>query len=307
MENKIGEKAVQGKKGLVSCVTPVWNREKYIGSMLESVLGQTYPWMEMILVDDGSDDRTLEIAESYREPFAKRGYEYQIVSAPHRNASAAINQGLPLVHGEYLIWPDSDDRLEKDSVEKRVAFLLEHPECDSVRSLMYYFDTSGILAKSDEKIGDLEKNRLFFDLLEFRTFVCCGCYMLKTKEFFSVYPQRRIPEAPVGQNFQMLLPYMYRYTCHTIPERLYGVRVHPDSHSRRVLSQKEDEKKTRDYEKLIHEISTICNIRSIREIRRIKRWKWQRRLDIARRYRKKMEIAKAKISLAFYGKPIKNL
>lgn len=298
----MGEKAVQGKKGLVSCVTPVWNREMYIGSMLESILGQTYPRIEMILVDDGSTDRTLEIAESYRERFMERGYEYQIISAPHRNASAALNQGLPLVSGEYLIWPDSDDRLEKDSVEKRVDFLMEHPEYDSVRTLMYYFDASKILTKADEKIGDMEQSHLFFDLLEFRTFVCCGCYMLKTKEFFSIYPERHIPEYPVGQNFQMLLPYMYRYTCFTIEERLYGVRVHPDSHSRRVLSQKEDWEKTKNYEKMIDELRIICGIHSFREKRRIACWKWQRRLDISRKYRKKREIARAKIFLALYGR-----
>ena len=75
--------------GLVSCVTPVYNGEKYIGAMLDSLLGQTYPYMEVILVDDGSTDGTLKIAESYREKFIERKFGYQVVRAVHKNASAA--------------------------------------------------------------------------------------------------------------------------------------------------------------------------------------------------------------------------
>lgn len=285
------------KKGLVSCVTPVWNRETYIGPMLESVLGQTYPLIEMILVDDGSEDHTLEIAESYRERFKERGYEYQIVYAPHRNASAALNLGFPLVHGEYLIWPDSDDILEKDSVEKRVDFLIRHPEYDSIRTLMYYFDSSKKQAKADEQIGDLERNRLFFDILEFKTFVCCGCYMLKTKEFFSIYPEKHIPESPVGQNFQMLLPYMYHYTCSTIPEALYGVRIHEGSHSRRKRSQKEEEERLKEFEKLVDTISGICHIHSFSEKKKIIYWKLRRKYEFARRYKKHLKAIMFKVLL----------
>ena len=109
--------------GRVSVVTPVYNGELHLAKMLDSVLAQTYPDIEMILVDDGSSDGTLGVAEGYREKFAARGYGYRIVAAPHRNASAAVNGGLPYVTGEYLIWPDSDDMLKPESVAKRVEFL----------------------------------------------------------------------------------------------------------------------------------------------------------------------------------------
>lgn len=113
-------------KGLVSCTTPVYNREQYLGKMLESILNQTYPFIEMILVDDGSTDSTLEITESYKEDFAERGFGYQIIHTPHKNASAAINQGIKYLTGEFLIWPDSDDVLEPKSVEVRVNFLTKN-------------------------------------------------------------------------------------------------------------------------------------------------------------------------------------
>lgn len=285
------------RKGLVSCITPVWNREKYIGPMLDSVLGQTYPLIEMILVDDGSDDQTLEIAESYRERFTERGYEYQIVCAPHQNASAALNLGLPLVHGEYLIWPDSDDILEQDSVEKRVDWLEENQEYGCVRSVMYYFDSKNQRIPGEEEIGDIKKENLFWDILYGRTFVCCGCYMLRTIDFLDIYTERHIPEYSVGQNFQMLLPYTYHYRCYTIPEALYGVRIHGDSHSRIKRSQKEEEERFKEFERLIDEISKICHIHSFLEKRKIICWKLQRRYCIARKYGKHLKAIKARLLL----------
>ena len=101
-------------KDKVSVIIPVFNGERHLGRMLDSVLSQTYFWVEVILVDDGSTDHTLRVAEGYREKFEKKGYDYRIVRSKHRNASAAINCGLPYVTGEFLIWPDSDDRLEKE-------------------------------------------------------------------------------------------------------------------------------------------------------------------------------------------------
>lgn len=273
-------------RGMVSVVTPVYNGEFHLSRMLDSILAQTYGQIDMILVDDGSKDRTVEVAESYREKFAARGYGYHIVQAEHRCASAAINKGLSYVTGEYLIWPDSDDVLEPESVEKRVSFLKEHPQYQCVRSLSYYFnaETGEMSEREDEKTGDLSKEELFWDILESKTFVCCGCYMLRSEKFFEIYPKRHIPEYNVGQNFQMLLPFMYRYKCYTIPEKLYGVFIRAGSHSRRQLTEKEELKKYRDYEKMVDEIASICKIKEKADKNHIAFWKANRRRQIAKKY-----------------------
>ncbi len=283
-------------KDKVSVVTPVYNGETYLSPMLDSILEQTYPYIEVILVDDGSTDKTIEVAESYRKNFENKGYEYRIVKAKHKCAAAAINQGLPFVTGEYLIWPDSDDRLEPESVEKRVLFLKEHPEYECVRSLSYYFDqATGEVTRADEKTGDVEKEDLFWDILESKTFVCCGCYMLKTEPFFEIYPNNHIPEYQynVGQNFQMLLPFMYQHKCPTIPERLYGVCVRAGSHSRKKLTQKEEERKYRDYEKLIDEIAAICQIKDESSKKHIEHWKAKRAYGLALKYGTKRRIVES--------------
>ena len=98
-------------KNKVSVVTPVFNGESHLERMLDSILGQTYQELEMILVDDGSTDNTALVAEGCQKKFEDKGLEFRIIKAEHRNASAAINQGLPYVTGEYLVWQDSDDIL----------------------------------------------------------------------------------------------------------------------------------------------------------------------------------------------------
>lgn len=271
------------ERGLVSVVTPVFNGETYVSRLLESVLGQTYPYVEMILVDDGSGDGTVLAAERYRERFALRGFRYEIVQAPHKNASAALNRGLPLVRGEYLIWPDGDDRLAPESIELRVRFLLENPVYNCVRSLSSYFDDkTGLPVKREERQGDLTKEALFWDVLEAKTFVCCGCYMLKTRPFFEIYPDRRIPEYDVGQNFQMLLPFLYRHPCPTIRRELYEVAVRDKSSSRRTLTQEERLQRYRAFERLVDDVAAICGIQDHASKGRLLRWKLRRRLDLVR-------------------------
>ena len=291
------------KEGLVSIVTPVYNGEAHLAGMLDSVLSQTYPGIEMILADDGSADATLQVAEGYRERFAARGYAYRIVQASHRNASAAINAGLPYVTGEYLIWPDSDDVLEPESVAKRVAFLAGHPQYQCVRSLSYYFDenTGERLDKADEQRGDLSKEDLFWDILESRTFVCCGCYMLRTRALFDLYPRRRIPEYEVGQNFQMLLPVLYRWPCPTIPEALYHVCVRADSHSRRLRDREEEIARSAGFERLIDELTAVIGIRDREELRRIQLWKAVQRYKLARRYKQNLRALGALLAIARFG------
>lgn len=281
-------------KGRVSVVTPVWNGEYHLSAMLDSVLAQTYPDIEMILVDDGSTDGTVPVAEGYSEKFAAKGYGYRIVRTAHKNASAAINKGLPYVTGEYLVWPDSDDVLKPWSVEKRVRFLQSRPQYQCVRSLAYYFDKrTGERLKADEKNGDLSKEELFWDVLEGRTFVCCGCYMLRTAPFFAIYPERHIPEYDVGQNFQMLLPFLFHYKCPTIREQLYGVCVRPDSHSRKSLTREEEEKKYLDFEYLVDDIARICRIRDKDFLNGIAYWKAKRRLGLAVKYRDRRQTIHA--------------
>lgn len=272
--------------GRVSVVTPVFNGEEYIHTLLNSVLNQTWDDIEMIVSDDGSTDKTVEICESYREKFEKRGYSFRIVKGEHNSASKAVGRGLAYVSGEYLIWPDGDDEILPESVRLRAEYLMAHPEYKCVRSLSEYVDyKTGEPVRPLERTGKMDTRKLFWDLLFGKTYVCCGCYMLRSEEFFEIYPTGEIPVYPVGQNFQMLLPFMYKYECPTIQEVLYRVNRRADSHSACALNKEQEYKKYEAYESLIDELAGIIDITDLDELRRIEVWKLRRRLDIARRHR----------------------
>jgi glycosyltransferase involved in cell wall biosynthesis len=105
---------------LVSVVIPCYNANRYLAEAIESVLLQTYPRIEIIVVDDGSTDETARIARSYPVH-----YIYQA----NRGISAARNTGIRHCQGEYVLFLDHDDRLLPRAVEIGVRLLEEHPEC----------------------------------------------------------------------------------------------------------------------------------------------------------------------------------
>lgn len=287
----------------VSIVTTVLNGEGYLSRLLDSVLGQSYKDLEMILVDGGSTDRTVELAEGYREKFREKGIEYRVVRG-YGNNSAGMNQGFPFVKGEFLVWPDGDDVLEKESIAKRVDFLQTYTQYQCVRSLGYYvLEGTGERTKPDELRGDLENENLFFPILYGETYVCCGCYMFRSKQFFDIYPERKIPESSVGQNLQMLLPFAYRYPCPTIREELYRVYVRPGSmsHTLPLLSNEQKEKRQADLELLVDTLAELCHITDQEEIRQIQVWKARQRYRLYQSIGKRRRATVALLQWYQYG------
>ena len=104
----------------VTVIVPAYNRERYLGAALESILGQDYRPLEVILVDDGSTDGTARVARSY--PGVR--YLYQ----PNQGAAAARNAGVAASRGEFLSFLDSDDVWTPRKLSLQVDFLLKHPE-----------------------------------------------------------------------------------------------------------------------------------------------------------------------------------
>ena len=109
---------------LVSIITPCLNSEKTIEDTIRSIINQTYPNIEYIIVDGGSKDRTLEIIKKY-----KKGISYWI-SEPDKGIFDAMNKGIDLSSGEIIGIINSDDWYMKDTVEKVVENYISHPETD---------------------------------------------------------------------------------------------------------------------------------------------------------------------------------
>lgn len=110
---------------LVSVTTVTYNSEKTLARTIESVLNQTYDNIEYLIIDGLSQDKTLEVAESYREKFAARGFAYTILSEADKGMYDAINKGIRLSKGEIIGNINSDDWYEPEAVEKAVGLMAE--------------------------------------------------------------------------------------------------------------------------------------------------------------------------------------
>ena len=121
----------------MSVVMPAFDEEAFIAEAVASVLAQTYQCFELIVVDDGSDDRTAEIAASFRG--------VQVLRRESRvGATAAQNAGLAVARGEYWTIFDGDDVMPPQRLERQVAFLEEHPAVGIVLGLTEAFSTPAI-------------------------------------------------------------------------------------------------------------------------------------------------------------------
>jgi glycosyltransferase involved in cell wall biosynthesis len=101
---------------LVSVVIPCYNAAAFLQETMDSVWRQTYPALEVILIDDGSTDSTRSLIESW-------GNRVTALYGPNRGAAAARNTGTRAAHGEYIQYLDADDLLEPDAIASRIQAL----------------------------------------------------------------------------------------------------------------------------------------------------------------------------------------
>ena len=143
----------------VSIVIPCYNKEKYIANMFDSVLAQEWDNVELVLVNDGSTDRTREIIAEYETKFLNRGYEVVIVDQENQGVAAAVRNGLMRITGEFVCQVDADDELDPRYVSIMAGWLWENPEyewaaCDAIKDSGAYFKT---FPEGEHEVSNLEK------------------------------------------------------------------------------------------------------------------------------------------------------
>jgi glycosyltransferase involved in cell wall biosynthesis len=122
----------------VSLVIPSYNRAALIGQTIDSALAQSRPFLEVIVVDDGSTDNTAEVLARY-------GDKVTFIGLAHGGVQAARNHGVEVARGDYVVLCDSDDLLEPDFVATMLGWLEEHPQYDAVYSNFVTFNNDGKL------------------------------------------------------------------------------------------------------------------------------------------------------------------
>ncbi|MBR2830925.1 glycosyltransferase, partial [Candidatus Saccharibacteria bacterium] len=150
----VGMKKRECVEPKVSIVIPVYNGEKYVKYAIDSALAQTYKNLEVVVVDDGSTDKTEKIAKSY-------GGRIRYIKKKNGGVSSALNLAIEKMRGEYFSWLSHDDMYEPNKIETEIRFLQENNYIGKkviVFSDYYLIDTRGkIIAKSRKDHEEIEQ------------------------------------------------------------------------------------------------------------------------------------------------------
>lgn len=239
-------------KPLVSIITPCFNGETYLKRYFDSILNQSYPNLELIFVDDGSADRTADIAEGYREALESKGIKYIILQQENSGQAAALNRGLKYFTGEYLTWPDSDDEMTSDCIEKKVDFLEKHPEFDFCICRVEGVDEDNLKTVEIYERTRTDEKKYFEDIIFVRNMLFMpGAYMVRRSILEKAIPDFEIYSGPGGQNAQILLPVSYYGKLGYMDDVLYKYYIRSESHSHSVNTSTLQIRQLEYYEQIV--------------------------------------------------------
>jgi glycosyltransferase involved in cell wall biosynthesis len=216
-----------GEAPLVSIVTPSFNQGRFLRRTIDSVLGQTYPRIEYVVVDGGSNDDSVAILESCGD---RDGGRVRWISERDGGQANAINKGFARCRGQIRAYLNSDDTLLPHAVERIVAFYDRHPGCDLVYAEANYIDAEDrITGKYNTAPYSFE--RLMLD--------CCVC---QPAAFWRDTTAALV--GPFDESLDLVMDYDYWLRIARgggniihLEEVLANSRLHPDT---KTLSRREE-------------------------------------------------------------------
>ena len=152
---------------LVSVIVPSYNHAPYVAHTIASILDQSYTDLELIIIDDGSRDNSVEVLQ--RELREKNDPRARLIARENRGLCQTLNEGLALARGKYFAYLGSDDLWESTKLEKQLAALAAEPQAGAAYSDCYIIDVSGKRIGRFGRMYNYRGGRIFYDLL-FRRF-----------------------------------------------------------------------------------------------------------------------------------------
>lgn len=221
----------------VSLIVPCYDVEMWLEDFVDSVIKQTYKDLEVILVNDGANLATTQMLRAAVPELERQGYLVKLIEQENKGLGGACDTGLKHFTGEFLMWPDPDDWLLPNSVERRVALMRGNPEIGLLRTnAQLWIEAKATYAGHFMPVDEQPRldTDLFNSLIVLQRFHAPVCSMVRSSMFLRVHPNRSIWFGPKSsQNFQMLVPFVERFPVLEVPsEVLAGYRVRKDSRSR---------------------------------------------------------------------------
>lgn len=123
---------------MISIIIPAYNRAEQLNCCLSSVMAQTFKNFEVIVVNDGSTDKTADVLKEFKSKFKDNGLEFKIIDQDNKGAPNARNHGFQAAKGDYVLFCDADAILEKSYLWDMINALQNNPEASYVYSSFYW-------------------------------------------------------------------------------------------------------------------------------------------------------------------------
>ncbi len=211
-------------EGLVSVIMPSWNTGKFISESINSVLNQTYKSLELIIVDDCSDDNTDEVVSSFKDERIR-----YLKNDKNLGAALTRNRALREANGEWIAFLDSDDLWEKEKLEKQISFMNSNGYVFSYHEYQKIDEQSqpiGILVSGPDKVT---KRKMY-------NYGYPGCltFMYSAKAIGLI----QIEDIKKNNDYAILLQVCKKADCYLLNENLARYRIRKKSISHDKLSKK---------------------------------------------------------------------
>ena len=208
---------------VVSIIVPLYNAEKYIARCLDSLLAQTFMHIEVIIINDGSTDRSREISDT----FCRKDTRVSIYDFPNRGVSLARNEGIMRARGKWILFVDADDFIDSDTIEVLLNLQAKHNVNTVLYSFIFEFENTvrnGLLPNQYINLRDILEGR--FEVENTDMILCSPCNKLYNKKIIIDNEIRFDSELPYGEDFEFNSKYfscvsdlaltsqaLYHYDC----------------------------------------------------------------------------------------------
>ena len=214
--------------GLVSVIIPTYNRPDYLRDAVDSVFAQTYPWVEILVIDDGSSDNGA-LTKSALKPYlsadsaSPRMPKFTYLYQKNGGLVPAINRGLALARGEYIQRLDDDDQLLPEKIARSVKLFRACPAVGLVATGYYHIDAAGRRIRTCSPRQCPDSGRLFSMLMG--CISACAGVMVRSLVHQKVGIYRNIK----AQDYEMWVRIAKEFKVETVNLPLAEYRQHPGS------------------------------------------------------------------------------
>lgn len=216
-------------KTLVSIIMPCYNAERYIAQSIESVLAQTYDNWELLITDDASTDKSVEIISKYSKNDERINV---LVPDEHQGISRTRNMSISRARGRFVAFLDSDDIWYPEKLEKQIKFMLEN-------DIAFTYSSYEVIDAQGNSKSRIVKDAGVMSYKKYlkNTIICCGTVVIdreKTGHFAT-------PIIDTSEDMSLWLSIMRRgFAAYPVPGPLHKYRITPGSASSNKIKASAD-------------------------------------------------------------------